>query len=504
MADNTQVLREYLLSLGFRINTTEQRKFDTAIKRTDIFAMSAGKAITGLATATTAMVTIFANQMEKLYYASRRTGSTVENLQALEFSANQIGISGGAINGAITNMARALRSNPGLVGLLKSLGVKVEGRDTSDVMKDMVRQLRQLPFYVGSKFASMFGMDEDTYLLMSQSIEKMDEAAARRKQMNVDANVNAEEAAKAAVEYNNALSTTIARLGVLKDALSIALLPTMRDAVAYADQFLIRLTKAVALKSPQEAGSLLWDMLGDIQKKNSATSLGADLSTKPFPKFDWGRGDAGDKFTIGDYLRGYGHGGPGYGRSRMAGGGRGFISPPLAGSGASGAGAGGQGASGLFKRLESQYALPDGLLMALMGAESRGDLNAVSPTGPKGPFQFTKKTASEFGVNDPFNLEDSATGAAKKMSGLIQQYGDLSQALAAWNWGQGNFANAGNNLGASRAETQQFVPRVLGNLEQKIEFTIHSSDPKGVANEVGQRLEQANAQFVENLKGNVQ
>ena len=40
-------------------------------------------------------------------------------------------------------MSRALRTNPGLQALLHDLGVKVEGRDRSDVLVDMVKQLKE-------------------------------------------------------------------------------------------------------------------------------------------------------------------------------------------------------------------------------------------------------------------------------------------------------------------------------------------------------------------------
>ena len=499
MADGTQVLREYLLSLGFKINTTEGRKFDQALEKTQKLAIGTGAALVGVGTAAVAMVQSFTNQMEKLYYTSRRTGSTVENLQALQYSAKQIGISGDQIQGAITGMARSLRANPGLVGLLKNLGVRVEGRDTSDVMKDMVRQLRQMPFYIGSKFASMFGMDEDTFLLMSQNLEKMDRAAQMRKDMNADAGVDAEKAAEAAVQWSNALDEVKGRATVLRDTLAVALLPTMREFGGVANEFL----KDMASVAQKSNG--LWDLLTRLSKKFAGRE---DVPELPDAPRATGNGFLNDEaqVTLRNWrhtLVGFGHPAgyalkkigtqyAGYkGRSTMS-----NFGP----SGASAGTGGGEGSEALFARLEAQYGLPSGILAALRAAESGGNDRAVSGAGAQGPFQFMPATSKEYGVGDPFSLADEAPAAAKKIAHLIAMYGDLEQAVAAWNYGEGNFARAGNRLGASPAETQAFVPRVLGGMSQHNTFHITGSGTNEIGQAVGDQLGRNNAQFFDNLQ----
>lgn len=503
MSNGTQVLREYLLSLGFKVNTTQQKVFDGTLDKTSKFALRAGTAIAGIATATTAMVTVFANQMEKLYYASRRTGSTVENLQALEFSAKQIGISGGAINGAITGMARALRNNPGLTGLLKNLGVRVEGRDTSDVMKDMVRQLRQLPFYVGAKFASMFGMDEDTFLLMSQNLDKMEQAATLRKQMNRDAGIDAEAAAKAAVEYNNTIGSLIERFGVLKDAASLALLPAFREAATITDLVLQDWTKIFKeWKGFQDFKDRTLEGLG-LKKPGGGVALAKDLRPDQEVVGDKNflNRAAQDKLTEwADAVRGYGHGGSAWARSRRAGGGRGFINPSSAsGSSASAGGsAGSKDIAALAQQIEEKYGLPDGLLYAMMMQESGGDPNAVSPTGVKGLMQITGANRKRLGITSTTDPEQQLDGAARMMvEGLNKYKGDLSSALT--------YYNAGTDpvkLGTD--EAKNYAPSVMRRMEQHNTFIIHSSDPKEAASEVGSKLDQTNAQALENMKGVVQ
>lgn len=52
-------------------------------------------------------------------------------------------------------------------------------------------------------------------------------------------------------------------------------------------------------------------------------------------------------------------------------------------------------------------------LAKTMMIESRGNPSVVSPTGAKGAFQFTGKTARQYGLTDPHNLEESTDKAAQ-------------------------------------------------------------------------------------------
>ena len=89
--------------------------------------------------------------------------------------------------------------------------------------------------------------------------------------------------------------------------------------------------------------------------------------------------------------------------------------------------------------LENQYALPKGLLSAVMHQESAGKVHARSPVGARGLFQIMPATAKDLRLNDPHNPEMAAQAAARYLSSLYKHYdGDLNLSLAAYNWGIGN------------------------------------------------------------------
>ena len=68
----------------------------------------------------------------------------------------------------------------------------------------------------------------------------------------------------------------------------------------------------------------------------------------------------------------------------------------------------------LFSTLEAQYRLPQGYLTRLYQVESSGGQNLYNKdSGAAGPFQFMPKTAKQYGLEDPYDLEESAKAAAR-------------------------------------------------------------------------------------------
>ena len=124
----------------------------------------------------------------------------------------------------------------------------------------------------------------------------------------------------------------------------------------------------------------------------------------------------------------------------------------------------------LFQQAESNYGLPAGLLSTMGFHESGFDPNAVSSAGARGVMQFMPATAQEYGI-DPHDTPAAINAAGKKMSGLINYYkGDISKAIAAYNFGEGNvdktIARAGDNWQDELPpETQVYLSRILGGQE---------------------------------------
>ncbi|AUX70912.1 lytic transglycosylase [Porphyrobacter sp. HT-58-2] len=108
---------------------------------------------------------------------------------------------------------------------------------------------------------------------------------------------------------------------------------------------------------------------------------------------------------------------------------------------------------------EVRYALPTGLLDALVWTESRYNPLAVSHTGAAGLGQLMPATARELGVTNRFDPVSNIDGAARYLRQMLDRFGVVHLALAAYNAGPGAVTKAG---GIPRnGETPAYVRNVL-------------------------------------------
>lgn len=127
-------------------------------------------------------------------------------------------------------------------------------------------------------------------------------------------------------------------------------------------------------------------------------------------------------------------------------------------------------ARGLFPQLEKSNHLPHGLLDAVWAQESGRGRHLVSPAGALGDFQFMPSTARSVGLKNPMDFRSSAGAAASMYRNLLGEYhGNLSKALAAYNWGSGNLnrdmAEHGENwLAYAPKETQGYVRNIQARM----------------------------------------
>ncbi len=113
----------------------------------------------------------------------------------------------------------------------------------------------------------------------------------------------------------------------------------------------------------------------------------------------------------------------------------------------------------LFYEVGALYGLEPALLMAIAKAESDFDPQAVSPKGARGLMQLMPETAADYQVRDVFDPRENLLGAAAFLRDLLDEFGDLKLALAAYNAGPEKVRRFGGV--PPYPETRRYIRRVL-------------------------------------------
>ncbi|BBT72369.1 lytic transglycosylase catalytic [Klebsiella sp. WP8-S18-ESBL-06] len=172
---NAETIKEFLVSLGFQVDSSGEKKFNAVLAGVTANAIKTGLAVEAAALSVVAYTAKIASGLDTLYWASQRTGATVQGIKAIGYAVSQVGGSADAARGSLESLARFVRNNPGAEGFLNRLGVQT--RDASGNMRDMSaiftgvgQKLSSMPYYRANQYASMLGIDENTLMAMRRGI----------------------------------------------------------------------------------------------------------------------------------------------------------------------------------------------------------------------------------------------------------------------------------------------------------------------------------------------
>lgn len=239
-----ETIREYLVALGFKIDETAFRKFNSAVFKTTEPVLKLGAAAAAAATAIEVMVERVARQMEDLYYAAQRTYATADSLQAVGFAAKQVGLEASRGTDLLEGLGRALRMNPGAEGLISSFGVKTREangqlRDMSGVLDDLLSKLAGMPRFQALRMGQVFGFDPDTLNQVLNNLPQFLKAQddARRSLRNFG--INAQDAAAKGMDFSRAVNAVDRDIGNLATRIGIDWIPQAKAMAEWVDKLVV-------------------------------------------------------------------------------------------------------------------------------------------------------------------------------------------------------------------------------------------------------------------------
>lgn len=216
---DAETIKDFLISLGFQIDDAGAKKFDSVIVgvTANVFKMAA--VVEGAALSVVAFTAKIASGLDNLYWASQRTGATVQGIQQIGYAVSQMGGSVDGARSSLESLSRFMRNNPGAEGFLNRLGVQT--RDAKGNMRDMAtvftgvgQKLSSMPYYRANQYAQMLGIDENTLLAMRRGLGNF---SAQYSQMTKAMGYNADTAAVSANKFMTSLHAFGQMAGMARD-----------------------------------------------------------------------------------------------------------------------------------------------------------------------------------------------------------------------------------------------------------------------------------------------
>jgi len=258
----SDIIREFLVKLGFKMDPASQRRMSEALDKMTDRVKDLAKAGAVMATAVGVAVAKVANDLDGLYFSSKRIGASAGNIKAFEYAIKQMGGSGESARAALEGLARFMRNSPGAESWISGLGVKTRDsngnlRDTVDIYSDLAGVLKGMDSSQANAVSQVLGLDDVTLqaIRSGDMLKYMAEFKAQMKATGTDL----DQAAKTAHEYGEIMRGLEMRIDSFANVLGGKALPYVRQ---FTSELSTNLDKLTAWLSKHDAV----EMLGKVKK----------------------------------------------------------------------------------------------------------------------------------------------------------------------------------------------------------------------------------------------
>ena len=143
---SAEVLKEYLVRLGFSQDQKSTADFKSSLAATAAGVSSLGSGLENLAQRANAAATQVAESLDQMFFAAQRSGASVSALQGLGLAFDRMGLSAGSAQNLVANLFEFIKTQPAAESILQKLGVNMRGpngelRETVAIFNNLSKSL---------------------------------------------------------------------------------------------------------------------------------------------------------------------------------------------------------------------------------------------------------------------------------------------------------------------------------------------------------------------------
>lgn len=179
---NAEVIKEFLVGLGFKVDDAGLAKFTSSIKGAAIGVTALGAAVTAAATAVTAEVTKIAGEMYELDKLAKRFRATAGSVDEFIDANELLGISQDVSVSSMKNLDRAIMDTSMGMGRAKkvfeSLGISIKDasgkiKPTADVMAELQQKFKGMEYGKQLRVMERLGLDPALVKYFNADVEAL-------------------------------------------------------------------------------------------------------------------------------------------------------------------------------------------------------------------------------------------------------------------------------------------------------------------------------------------
>jgi GH24 family phage-related lysozyme (muramidase) len=226
--NQASVLKSFLVAIGFKVDDVSYKKFKNQLATATEQVVDFGAVATLASIAFGKGILSMADDLEKLYFATQRTGAGVASLRGLALGAENAGVSAETARAAVESLAMTLR-NPGMTQLLQGFGIKID-KDQTKTLFNLVDKLKGLGtsgpgWALAQQIAGQFGIDPKTLLMLEKNEKEFQEGFNTVADAAKRAGINYEELEKNSHEFNKSVRGLKTKWQVIEDLVLARMLP---------------------------------------------------------------------------------------------------------------------------------------------------------------------------------------------------------------------------------------------------------------------------------------